>query len=520
MTLPQGSETQSAWMTTVDMPLTGPISHNLDVDVCIVGAGIAGITTGYLLMKEGKSVCILENADIGSGQTGKTTAHFSTAFDDRYFELGKMFSKDEVRMVAESHMASLKKVESIVNAENIECEFEKVPGYLFLGRNDTYDTLEKEMKAAIDAGLTDVHMVENAPIPGIETGRALCFPNQIQLHPLKYLKGMAEAIMKSGSHIYSRTHVVEIKGGDPAYVRTESGFKVTAKAIVMATNTPINNLFAIHTKQAPYRSYVIGMLVKKGNLPKGLFWDTEDPYHYVRLAPENELYDVLIVGGADHKTGQHIEPQKCFEQLEKWTRTRFPTVQNVFYRWSGQVMEPIDGVAYLGHNPGDEQNVYVITGDSGNGMTQCTIGGMIITDMIQGRKNPWAKVYNPSRINIKAVGTYIKENANVVKQYTDWFFGESEEALKALPRGEGMVFSRGLQKIAAYKHDDGLIEMRSAACTHLGCIVAWNTVEKSWDCPCHGSRFDCHGQVIEGPAVDPLEIVEQTPFPSQQPIPI
>ena len=520
MTLPQGSETVSAWMTSSEMPATWPLDRDLEVDVCIVGAGIAGITTGYLLTREGKRVCILDHGEIGSGQTGKTTAHFSTAFDDRYSELEKMFSAEDVKNIAQSHVRSLNLVEKIIRDEDIKCEFTRLPGYLFLGRTDKYETLEKELKSAHKAGLDSVHWVDRVPLEGVETGKALCFPDQIQLHPLKYLSSLAQKILEKGSSIYTRTQVVETKGGDSAYVKTGTGFQVKAKSLVIATNTPINNLVTIHTKQAPYRTYVIGLLVPKDSLPKALYWDTEDPYHYVRTASENDLYDVLIVGGADHKTGQSAEPQNSFKELERWTRARFPTAGSVFYRWSGQVMEPIDGVAYLGQNPGDEKNVYIITGDSGNGMTQCTIGAMIVTDLIQGRKNPWEKVYSPSRMTFRAAGQYLKENANVVRQYADWIGGDSEEQLKALPPGEGLVLGRGLQKVAAYKHPDGLVEMRSAVCTHLGCIVAWNTVEKSWDCPCHGSRYDCHGQVLEGPAVKPLEVVEQTPFPAQHPIPI
>ncbi len=519
MTLPQGSETVSAWMTSVEMPPTGAIYQNMEVDVCIVGAGIAGITTGYLLSREGQKVCILDHADIGSGQTGKTTAHFASAYDDLYSELRKKFSKEDVSLIANSQVAALQKVDEIIKQENIECEFERVPGYLFRGRDSTQEVLDKELTAAHEAGLHNVRMVERAPLQDYETGPCLEFPDQIQLHPLKYLKGMAEAILKNGSYIFTRSHVIETRSGTGAYVKTESGFTVRTKSIVMATNTPINNILAIHTKQAPYRTYVIGMLAPKGSIKKALYWDTEDPYHYVRLAPENDLYDILIVGGEDHKTGQNFEAARNFQLLERWARNRFPTAQNVFYRWSGQVMEPIDGVAFLGRNPVDEDNMYVITGDSGDGMTNCTVGAILITDLIMERSNPWQKVFDPGRVNLRAAGTFIKENANAVKQYAGWFTGESEEDLKSLAPGEGRVFSRGLQKIAAYKHEDGLVEFRSAACTHLGCIVAWNNVEKSWDCPCHGSRFDCHGKVMEGPAVDPLQIIEPTEFPTVQQLP-
>ncbi len=506
MPLPQGSETVSTWMTT-DIPRTEKLKENINVDVCVVGAGIAGLTTAYLLGLEGKKVCVIDMSEIGSGQTGKTTAHFSTSIDDYYYKMQKVHGTEGIKIIAESFRAAIEKVHSIVKDEHIECEIERVPGFLFQTNHET-DLLEKELKAAHAAGLDEVKLADYAPFMSFDTGPCLSFPQQLQLHPLKYLKGLTEAIYKRGGKIFTQTHVDKIEDGDEPTVKTTEGFYVRAQAVVVATNSPINNLFTIHTKQAPYRSYVIGVLIPKGSMPKALYWDTEDPYHYLRITHENDVHDVLVIGGEDHKTGQGLAPHSRFDRLEAWARERFPFLGNVLYRWSGQVMEPVDGVAFLGRNPGNK-NVYIITGDSGEGMTHGTIGAMINTDLIMGRENSWKDLYDPARVSLRSAGEFMKENLNVAYKYTDYIGGHNEQSVKELPNEEGIILSRGLKKIAVYKDAQGQLEMRSAVCPHLGCIVAWNSVEKSWDCPCHGSRFNCGGRVIEGPAVDDLEKLKE-----------
>lgn len=510
MPLPQGNETVSAWMTT-DIPSTEPLTENLTVDVCVVGAGIAGLTTAYLLACEGKKVCVLENSEIGSGQTGKTTAHFSTSVDDYYHKLQKIHGTEGIKLIADSMKSAITKVIKISKNEKIECDLEKVPGFLFQNNRDT-EILEKELKAVHEAGLEEVKMAGHAPFFSFNTGPCLCFPQQLQLHPLKYLKGLTESIYKREGRIFTQTHVEEIIDGDEPKVRTSEGFYVKAKSVVVATNSPINNLFTLHTKQAAYRSYVVGILIPKGSLPKALYWDTDEPYHYLRVAHENDFHDVLIVGGEDHKTGQGLSPHLCFERLEQWARKKFQFLGHVLYRWSGQVMEPADGIAFLGKNP-NSKNIYVITGDSGDGMTFGTIGAMIITDQIQGRENKWAKIYDPARVKLRATGEYLKENLNVAAQYLDWIGTHNEHNIKELPKQEGMVITQGLKKLAVYKDEEGNLEVCSAACTHLNGIVAWNSVEKSWDCPCHGARYDCRGRVIEGPAVDDLEKITNEKVP-------
>lgn len=513
-------QSRSIWMDTAELPLESPLTERISADVCIVGAGIAGMTTAYFLAREGQSVVVLDDGPIGGGMTGRTTAHLVTALDDRYFELERLHGEDGARLAAESHNAAINAIEAIVEQEGIECEFERLDGYLFVPPRESQEILDDELEAAHKAGLTDIEKVERVPWDSYDTGPALRYPRQGQFHPLMYLAGLAEAIRKNGGRIYTQTHATEIEGGKQARVDTSGGGVVTAAAVVVATNTPVNDLIAIHTKQAAYQTYVIGARIPKGSVTRGLYWDTPDPYHYLRIETVGKgaaAYDVLIVGGEDHKTGQEDDANKRFGALERWTRHRFPMVQGIEYRWSGEVMEPIDGLAFIGRNPMDKDNVFIATGDSGNGMTHGTIAGILLTDLIMGRKNAWESVYDPSRITLKAFAEFAKENFNVATQYTDLVVAGDVDSVEEIKAGAGAIISHGLSKVAVYRDPKGETHERSAVCPHLGCIVNWNTFENTWDCPCHGSRYDALGKVIQGPANrDLAEAGEQTADSKQQ----
>jgi glycine/D-amino acid oxidase-like deaminating enzyme/nitrite reductase/ring-hydroxylating ferredoxin subunit len=492
--------TLSIWAATVDLPLRQKLREDTQADVCVVGAGIAGLTTAYLLGRAGKAVVALDDGPIGGGMTSRTTAHLVTALDDRYFELERLHGLEGTRLAAQSHAHSIDQIERIVQSEKIDCEFGRLDGYLFVPPGESKEILHHEIEAAYRAGLTDVELVARAPIESYDTGEALRFPRQAQFHPLKYLSGLANAIERDGGKIYEQSHAGSIEGGDKARIETSTGPVVAADAVVVATNTPVNDRFAIHTKQAPYSTYVIGARMPKGSVTKALYWDTPDPYHYLRIETSNDGYDVLICGGEDHKTGQSDDADVRFAALEQWSRTRFPMLKEIEYSWSGEVMEPIDGLAFIGRNPLDEDNVFIATGDSGNGMTHGTIAGMLITDLILGRKNDWATLYDPSRKTLRAAREFAKENLNVAEQFLDVVIpGEVESAAEVAP-GSGAIVRRGLSKVAVYRDEAGTVHELSAVCRHLGCIVNWNSLEKTWDCPCHGSRYDATGHVIMGPA--------------------
>lgn len=382
--------TASVWMGAADVPSRPALAKDIAADVCVVGAGIAGLTTAYLLAEEGRSVVVLDDGPIGSGETSRTTAHLVNALDDRYFEIESMHGAKGAQFAAASHTAAIDRIEAIVARENIECDFERLDGFLFVPPGDSIDVLDKELAAAHRAGLTGVERVERAPLRGFDTGASLRFPRQGQFHPLKYLSALAQAIEEKGGRIFNATHAEQFKDGDgiSGRVTTTKGPVVSAGAIVVATNTPVNDWVAIHTKQAAYRTYVIGVRVLSGSVTRALYWDTPDPYHYVRLQDRGSD-EVLIVGGEDHKTGQADNADERFDRLEAWTRERWPMAEEVEFHWSGQVMEPIDSLAFIGRNPGDK-NIYVVTGDSRNGMTHGTIAGILLTDLIMGRENEWS----------------------------------------------------------------------------------------------------------------------------------
>lgn len=503
---PSGSGTISLWHAHAE-PLHYPaLEEDIFTEVCVVGAGIAGLTTAYSLLREGRDVTVIEDRQIGAGETGRSTAHITNALDDRYLQLEKIHGEEGAALAAQSHSRAMSYIREIVESEGIECDLRSVDGYLFLGADTEPDLLRREHAAIHRAGLRDVELVSRAPLGGFDTGPALRFPAQAQFNPLRYLHGLAHAITQMGGAIYTRTRALEIVGDQPARITTTDRHLIRASHIVVATNTPVNDLFALHLKQGAYRTYVLGLEVARGSIHPALYWDTADPYHYVRLEHDGRDpdVDVLICGGEDHKTGHEADPFERFIELEQWCRERFPEAGAIRYRWSGQIMEPADGLGFIGRNPMDTPNVYVVTGDSGNGITHGTLAGLIIPDLIAERPNTWAALYAPNRMRARALPELAMENISNTAGYREWMTGSDYSSEEDVPPGAGAVIRNGLSKLAVYRDEEGALHRFSAVCRHLGCPVQWNAVELSWDCPCHGSRYDCYGKVINGPAIADL----------------
>jgi glycine/D-amino acid oxidase-like deaminating enzyme/nitrite reductase/ring-hydroxylating ferredoxin subunit len=506
----------SFWERTAQKFYTKPLTENVTADICIIGGGIAGVTAAYLLGREGRDVVLIDDGPVGGGMTGRTTAHLVNALDDRYYELEKMLGQEFSRLSAESHTAAIDRIEKIVDDENLDCDFARVDGYLFLPPGGSVTDLKHELDAVHRAGLREVERIEHIPVGKFTTDGVLRFPRQAQFHPLKYLNGLARVTTDRGGRIFTGTRVVKVEDGDHVRIETSKGHSIRAEAAIVATNCPINDRLVIHSKQAPYATYVLTLRVTR-EVEQVLLWDTAEtaeeekqtvgpiPYHYLRFARDSEG-DVLIVGAEDHKTGQAGDFEARLAKLERWTRDHFPFVGEITDHWSGQVMEPMDGIAYIGRNPGDK-NVFVVTGDSGNGMTHGTIAGILITDLICGRENPWTKLYDPSRKTLqpKVVADYVAENANVVAQLRDYVTPGDKPGAEKIQSGEGAILREGAKKIAAYRDEEGILHKFSAVCPHLKCIVRWDGFEKTWDCPCHGSRFDALGRVLNGPAISDLE---------------
>jgi glycine/D-amino acid oxidase-like deaminating enzyme/nitrite reductase/ring-hydroxylating ferredoxin subunit len=514
--------TVPTWKDISPAPRHRQPPDGLSEDVCVVGAGIAGLSTAYLLLKEGRSVVVLDEGPVAAGQSERTSAHLASAVDDRFYEVERLHGVEGSRASYEGNAAGIDLIERISRTEGIDCDFRRIDGYLFPLPDDPPDELDKELAAAHRAGFRDVRKLDRADLAGCAVhGPCLVFPRQARFHPLKYLYGLTAAVERLGGRIYTGCRVTGVTGADPkqgtpAQADIDSGkIKVTAKsAVVVATNTPapINDWFGIYTKQAAYRTYVVALGVPRGAVADVLWWDNGDPYHYVRREaadpppPGRHGEDLLIVGGEDHKTGQLPAGTDPFASLEAWARKTFPVVGDVVRRWSGQVQEPADYVAYIGRALTGGENVYVATGDSGMGLTHGSLAALILTDQIMGRPNPWEKTFDPARKTLDR--DFVKENANTVAQYADWITGGDVKSELEIAPCEGRVMREGLSKVAVYRDEQDHIHKCSAVCTHLQCIVQWNPYEKTWDCPCHGSRFDPYGKVLMGPAVDDLKKAE------------
>ncbi|MGK3981899.1 FAD-dependent oxidoreductase [Sorangium sp. So ce136] len=500
----------TAWTHAVIPPMA-PFATDHGADVCVVGAGIAGLTTAYLLAKAGKSVIVLDNGSVGGGESGFTTAHITYALDRRWASLAKLHSPGDLRHAARSHSLAIETIERIVKEEEIDCDFRRVHGYLFTAPGSHPSTLRDEIEAAHRAGLGSVHYVDRAPLLDFDTGPAVRFPDQAQFHIRRYLAGLSRAIERDGGKLYTLAHVTDVDEDSVPHkvvVKTARGHKVVASQAVLATNSPFIPRISVHMKQAGYRTYVIGLRIPRGAVPPGLYWDTADPFHYVRVANVDGADgpdEVLIVGGEDHKTGQASDADQRHARLEAWARERFTQAGEVLHRWSGEVMETVDGLGYIGRVKRDSR-ILISTGDCGNGMTHGTIAGLLISDLVQDRESWMASLFDPTRVNLSvaAVSEYVKENLNVACQYASWLGkGDVDDAAQIAP-GSGAVVRRGLKKLAVYRDPQGQLHAMSAMCSHLGGIVSWNPAERSWDCRCHGARYDAMGRVLRGPATSDL----------------
>jgi len=497
--------------------LGGPIADK--VDVIVIGAGISGLSTAYHLVQSGCSVLVIDQGRIARGETARSTAHVCTALDDRYQLLERLHGTDGAKLAAESHGQAIASIEAIIAREGIECDFERLDGYLFAG--DPHDKshreeIQHELTAARRAGL-EVDAVEDPPL-AFEAGTALRFRWQAQLDPYRYALGLARAVEAKGGQFLLDARVVKVDEESPIKVHVESGRTFESDFVVVATNTPIVDKFAMHTKQAAYRSYVVAFSIEPGAIQRALYWDTASPYHYVRLARSHEHGEVLVVGGEDHKVGQSSEPEQAWVRLEAWTRAHFPAAGRVVERWSGQVWEPMDSLAFIGRNPGSGPNVLISTGDSGNGITHGALAGLMLSDRVAGKANRYADLYNPARkmTQAHAAAGLLRENLNVAVAYGGHFTSAIDRRVAPHPLepGEGMIARRGFARLALYRDELGIEHACTAVCTHLGGPLHWNAAERSWDCPCHGARFDPMGRVITGPATKDLEKVQldETPL--------
>ncbi len=500
--------TRSHWKS-VRLPRFDRLSKPMTVDVLVIGGGITGITTAYLLKRAGVKVALIERDRMAQVDTGNTTAHLTCVTDTRLGDLVKHFGRDHAQAAWDAGRAAIDQIQEIVVSENIACEFRRVPGFLHAAingkKNETRD-LKRDAELANQLGFP-ADFVARVPLfgrPGVR------FANQAKFHPLKYLAELVSRVKGRGSFVFENTEAREFEDGgrgNPIRV-TANGQTITCGSVVIATHVPLTGLTGLptatmfQTKLAPYTSYAIGAKIPRDAAPEASFWDTSDPYYYLRIDQRRGgLY--AIFGGLDHKTGQKAHTPTIFTQLERILRGVLPAAK-VDRRWSGQVIETHDGLPFIGETA---ERQYAATGFAGNGMTFGTLSAMMFRDAIVGRKNPWAGLFSPQRKKLRgATWNYIKENAEypyyLVK---DRMTASEGTSLRVLQRGQGKILRIDGKRVAAYRSPEGRTTLLSPVCTHMGCIVHWNEAEASWDCPCHGSRFMPTGQVIAGPAESPLE---------------
>lgn len=502
-------DTTPYWHTTAVMPAFPALAEDLHVDVAIIGGGITGLTAAYLLKRSGRRVAVLERGRCASADSGHTTAHLTCVTDVGLGDLVKTFGRDHAQAAWDAGLAAIMQIAAIVQAERLACEFDWVPGYLHAPIDgsgpDESETFKAEAELATDLGF-DAAYLDVVPFVGRPGVR---LDGQAKFHPVKYLSGLAALIPGQGSYVFEHTDVEEVTS-DPITAKA-NGHRVTASYLVIATHVPIvgktHMLGAtlLQTKLYSYTSYVLGGYLPAGRVPEASFWDTAAPYHYLRV-DRGPTRDYAIFGGEDHKTGQVDDTEGCYARLEATLRQILPEI-DITHRWSGQVVETNDGLPFIGE---ESKGQFVGTGYAGNGMTFGTLAAMLACDAAIGRENPWRGLFDVGRTKVKGgLWDYVKENKDYPYYFLrDRFRGAEGRSLRAVSRGQGRIIDLDGKRLAASRSEDGLITAVSAVCTHMGCIVHWNGAERTWDCPCHGSRFAISGEVIAGPAETPLEKVE------------
>jgi len=525
-------ETDAVWIHKEpysNRPKFPKLSQDLETDVCIVGSGISGISIAYELVTRGVNVVMVEAREILSGETGRTSGHLANDLDDGYTAIAKKHGESGARVAAESHTWALNRVGEISKQLGIECEYRHLPGYdisQYPKGQKEHDDDMKEIKAdgekAKELGINTTYQ-EGFAIKGwegsVDQRDAVIYPGQATFHPTKYLVGILKFLKQQPNfQCYTNTRVIDVDekgieilglGHKEVLVKTETGQTIKCRDAVEATCVPLQKLSVI-AEEEYFRTYCIAIRVQKGSVEDCLLYDSADAYKYIRLTECSESEDYLVVGGGDHKVGQGdtLEPLK---ELEAWTRERFPQATSCDYKWSGQVFEPVDYMAFIGKNQG-KKHTYIVTGDSGNGLTHGVLAGKLIADEITETPNPWTDLYNPKRLAsiAKSLPSMVSHDVQINAQYKRFAQTDIQD-IEDLITGEGGVLNTKTDKpLAVYKDDSGKVHKFSAVCPHMKGVVCWNRLEKSWDCPVHGSRFSKDGVQLCGPAKSNLNPADQT----------
>jgi glycine/D-amino acid oxidase-like deaminating enzyme/nitrite reductase/ring-hydroxylating ferredoxin subunit len=484
---------------------SGPEALNgVSVDVAIIGGGIVGITAATLLKRAGKTVAIIEADRMAAGVSGHTTAKVTSLHQLIYSELIKNLGEEKAKLYAESNQEGIEQVATFVQQEGIDCDFKRTDCYTFAESKDSLTKVESEVEAALKLGLP-ASFVNTTSLP-FEVLGAVKFANQVEFHPRKYLLHLASNIAGNGSYLFERARVEKVEEGEPCQVSTAQG-RLTAKKVLVTTHLPILDEGLFFAKSYPQRSYIVGASIDPAHAPQGMFIGTGEGYRSIRTTPYKDGL-LLLIGGEGHKTGTVTDTEERYLKLENYGRERFG-ISDFAYRWSTQDMVSFDKLPYIGKLTPGSKHVYVATGFSLWGMSKGTMAGMLLSDLLLGIANPWVDLYDSTRATPFITPKSLKNNVEVG---VHWVGDRIKEAMHSesptdVKRGEGKLITMDNQKVAAYRDEEGIIHTVSAVCTHLGCLVNWNSAEKSWDCPCHGARYDCQGKILQGPAVQDLAVI-------------
>lgn len=496
---------QPYWLASTPETNYPPLEEDIEVDVAVIGGGMAGITSAYLLKKEGFKVAVIEADRILQGTTAHTTAKLTSQHGLLYDKIKRSLGEERAKQYAEANEYAIDFVEEIIRENNIECDFLRCPAYIYTQQDEYIENIENEVKVASSLGIKASY-IEEIPLP-LKIKGAMRFENQAQFHPRKYLLALAKQLNSDGSYIFEKTRAIDLDESEASTVTMSNGKKVRAQYVVITTHFPFyDGLGMYFTRLFPERSYIIAATIKE-KFPEGMFITAEDPGRSLRYQPFDGR-QLILIGGEHHKTAHGNYFNQHYTNLKNFAEEIY-SVEKIWYRWSAQDYGTLDGLSYVGRITSNTPNVFVATGFRKWGMTNSTVAAIMIRDLIVKGESPWTEAYNPSRsiATTNAASTFFKQNLDVAKNFFKDKFGGLPSDVE-VKNGEGKVLDIDGERIGAYRDEKGVLHMVDTTCTHLGCELHWNDAELSWDCPCHGSRFSYEGDVIEGPALNPLKHLE------------
>ena len=499
---------RSFWLDTARRPRYPRLDGDRSFDVAILGGGLCGITTALLLKRDGARVAVIEADRVGGGATGHTTAKITSLHSQIYARLVSKFGEERARVYAQANEAAIDRIERLADERGIDCDFRRKPNYTYTSSPDQVEALRAEAEVARRLDLPACFTTD-VDLPFAVEG-AVRFDHQAEFHPIKYLTELARGLHGDGSEIFEDTRAVDVDGGRSATVTTRFG-TVTADRIVVATHFPFLDRAGFFARMHPDRSYVVAAALQS-RPPGAMYISADSPTRSIRTTP-HDGGELLLVGGEGHKVGQEPDTEARYAVLAGWMREHFD-VGPVAWHWSTQDPITDDGVPYIGKLHRGAENVYVATGFAKWGMAHSTAAATILSDLINGRDNPWIGLYDPARVTpLASAKDFLKQNVDVAKRFVGDRLShpDNQRELDSIKPGDGAIVILDDEKVAAYREETGELQMLAPACKHLGCLVTWNPAERSWDCPCHGSRYATDGTVLEGPTVEPLDRLEVQP---------